>query len=70
MDAKPDEQRLLLISGGVVVFSIIALILFIFQSWALFFIIAILGLIMGVYLAYSLSKTEKAPAPAATRKKR
>ncbi len=69
MQMEADEQRLLFMSIGVVVFSITALALFILQSWALFFIIAIIGLLLGIYLAYGLSKSG-APQPAQERRRR
>lgn len=70
MQMESDEQRMLLISIGVVVFSVIALMLFIFQSWALFFVVAILGLLLGVYLAYSLSKSEATRGKATEKRRR
>lgn len=70
MQMESDEQKMLFMSIGVVVFSVIALTLFIFQSWALFFVVAILGLLLGVYLAYSLSKSESAHATPTEKRRR
>ena len=70
MQMETDEQRMLLMAAGVVILSIVSLVLFVFQSWALFFITAVLGLLLGVYLAYGLSKSEAQKTAAAERRKR
>ena len=64
MNAKPDEQRLFLVSMGVVLFSILAVIIFILNiSQVVFYLFALIAIVLGFYLSRSLSITGKEQKP-------
>lgn len=55
LSIKPQERTLMLLSVGVVLCSILAVIIFVVgASQILFYIVAVIALALGFYLSYSL----------------
>ena len=52
-----DEKTLLFVAVGVVFFSMLAIALFLLGAGILFYVSAILAIILGFYLTHSLSKS-------------
>ncbi len=60
MPGKPEEERkLLFVSMGVVLFSVLAIVLFLMGITLLFYISALLAVALGFYLSRSLSNSAK-----------
>ena len=64
MQDKPDDHKLFLVSIGVVLSSILAVMTFILNiSQIAFYLFAILAIALGFYLSRSLSNEGKAQRP-------
>jgi uncharacterized membrane protein YfcA len=69
MAKQQDEKSLLFIAIGIIVFSILAVIFLIANIQPLFYVSAILAILLGFYMSHSLSKPKEQPRPE-TRKRR
>lgn len=59
MPGKPEEERLLFVSIGVVFFSVLAVALFILNIQVVFYLAALIAIGLGFYLSRSLSNADR-----------
>ncbi len=64
MQVPQNEMQLLAVAGGVILFTIIALIVFILGvNILVFYLFAAIAIGLGLYLSFNLSKEGQAKAP-------
>ncbi len=58
-DMSGEEKKSLVIAIGIVVLTIVAFLAFVYGGGVLFYIIALIAIILGFYMAYRVSKEGK-----------